>query len=95
MKPLIEKGGDASWRKEIYYHYYELSFGLTKHYGIRTDRYKLIHFYGDIDSWELYDLKKDPHEMHNLYNNAAMTSTVSDLKNRLYKLAAYYKDNTL
>jgi arylsulfatase A-like enzyme len=51
--------------------------GMTrKHYGIRDKRYKLIHWYGkgeindkDIDSWELYDLKKDPTEINNVYND--------------------------
>ncbi len=40
---------------------------VKRHYGVRDDRYKLIHFYNDIDQWELYDLKEDPSEMHNIY----------------------------
>ncbi|HVG16057.1 MAG TPA: sulfatase/phosphatase domain-containing protein, partial [Chitinophagaceae bacterium] len=94
MKRLLQKGKDKDWRKEIYYHYYELSFGLTRHYGIRTDRYKLIHFYGAIDSWELYDLKKDPSEMKNLYKNEKYAKTVKDLKRRLQNLKTRYKDVT-
>jgi arylsulfatase A-like enzyme len=93
MKRLVQKGKDKNWRKEIYYHYYELSFGLTRHYGIRTDRYKLIHFYGAIDSWELYDLKKDPSEMKNLYHDKKYAKTIEDLKKRLQKLKTYYKDS--
>ncbi len=72
MKTLLHKGKAKNWRQELYYHYYEKSFGATAHYGIRTERYKLIHFYDPGNSWELYDLKKDPNEMRNLYGNAAL-----------------------
>ena len=36
---------------------------VKRHYGVRNDRWKLIHFYNDIDQWELYDLQEDPHEL--------------------------------
>lgn len=63
--------GDKTWRDAIYYHYYMYpgTHSVKRHYGVRTDRYKLIHFYHDIDEWELYDLKFDPEEMNNLYGN--------------------------
>ncbi|MBV4358223.1 sulfatase [Parasegetibacter sp. MAH-26] len=97
MKPLLVKGSKKdkkdNWRKEVYYHYYEVSFGLTKHYGIRTPDYKLIHFYDPIDSWELYDLKKDPDELKNLYNDTAYSNVIADLKMRLKKLQEKYKDD--
>ncbi len=93
MKLLLERGKDKNWRKEIYYHYYERSFGLTRHYGIRTERYKLIRFYDPVDSWELYDLKKDPNEMRNLYADPAYTGVVKDLKARLKALQEKYKDD--
>lgn len=54
---------------------------VKRHYGIRTNRYKLIHFYNDIDEWELYDLQKDPNELHNLYGQSDYDSIVTDLKN--------------
>jgi arylsulfatase A-like enzyme len=92
MKQLLEKGKDPKWRKEMYYHYYERSFGLTPHYGIRTSRYKLLHFYGAIDSWEFYDLKKDPHEMKNLYSDRKYTKEISELKKRIEQLRIEYKD---
>ena len=44
---------------------------VKRHNGVRTDRYKLIHFYYDIDVWEMYDLEKDPSEMNNIYNEPA------------------------
>lgn len=85
-----ENAGD--WREAIYYHYYEKGFGATPHYGIRTDRYKLIHFYDLVDSWELYDLQEDPTEMNNLYYNPDYSKIVSDLKLKLKELQEKYKD---
>jgi arylsulfatase A-like enzyme len=92
MKKLLRSGKDDSWRKEIYYHYYEQSFGLTPHYGVKTDRYKLIHFYGAIDSWELYDLKIDKSEMHNLINNPKYAKITNELKEKIKYWQQYYKD---
>ena len=69
------------WRDAIYYTYYEYpSVHMVKrHYGIRTDRYKLIHFYYDIDEWELFDLKNDPNEMNNIYDDCLLyTSAAAD-----------------
>jgi arylsulfatase A-like enzyme len=83
MKPIAIRENNYSWRDALYYHYYELSFGLVKHYGIRTDRYKLIHFYDPIDSWELYDLEEDPNEMNNLINDPDYTDVLKDMKVRL------------
>ena len=99
LRPLLTKNGDKAkkknWRKEMYYHYYETSFGLTPHYGIQTKRYKLIRFYGPVDAWELYDLKKDPSEMNNLYKNPKYEKTVAELKEKLKELQEKYKDNTV
>jgi arylsulfatase A-like enzyme len=92
MRPLLQQEQITNWRKEIYYHYYELSFGLTRHYGIYTGRYKLMHFYHPIDAWELYDMEKDKSEMRNLFNEPAYKDIVSDLKKRLRQLQAQYKD---
>ena len=49
-------------KKILYYHYYEypICTKSTPHYGVKTDRYKLMHFYYSMDEWELYDLKTDP-----------------------------------
>jgi arylsulfatase A-like enzyme len=60
--------------------------------GIRTERYKLIHFYDPGNSWELCDLKKGPHEMHNLYGDAAYGETVEKLKEQLRNLQHRYND---
>ena len=80
---LITKGKQPlDWRKSMYYHYYEYPQGwhfVKRHYGIRTDRYKLIHFYNDINDWELFDLKLDPTEMENRFNDPAYQEIKSQL----------------
>ena len=84
----------TGWRDAIYYHYYEKGFGATPHYGVRTDRYKLIHYYDLVDSWELYDLKNDPREMKNLYSNSSYQDVVNELKSKLQDLRKKYADTS-
>lgn len=64
---------------------------MPRHYGIRTARHKLIHFY-DQDLWELYDLQADPQEMRNLYGAPAYKPVQQDLHRRLARLRAHYAD---
>jgi len=88
--------GEASeWRDAIYYTYYEFpgEHHVKRHYGVRTDRYKLIHFYHDVDVWELYDLEKDPSEMINVYTNPEYTSVKEDMHNRLIEMRIKYGDS--
>jgi arylsulfatase A-like enzyme len=94
FKSLLN-GTNKQWRDAIYYNYYEYpaEHHVLRHYGIRTDRYKLIHFYYDIDEWELYDLKKDPHEMHNLYNDEAYTEVKNEMHQKLKELRVFYQDS--
>ena len=82
------------WRKSLYYHFYEYpaEHMVKRHYGVRTDRYKLIHFYNDIDAWELYDLEKDPAEMHNVINDPAYSEVLADMQAELKKLQIQYND---
>ncbi len=93
LKPLLE-GNTDKWRDALYYHYYEFpnEHMVKRHYGIRTDRYKLIHFYNDIDEWELYDLQNDPNEMDNIYNNPENEELIAGLKVKLKELQEQYKD---
>ncbi len=95
FRPLVDGGeAPADWRKSMYYHYYEYPHGwhyVKKHYGVRTQRYKLIHFYDDIDAWELYDLQQDPHEMNNLYGDPAYQEIVDELKAELARLREQYQ----
>jgi arylsulfatase A-like enzyme len=90
----LVSGESSEWRDAIYYTYYEFpgEHNVQRHYGIRTDRYKLIHFYFDSDTWELYDLKKDPTEMNNLINNPKYKQIIEDLKIQLRALQDKYKD---
>ena len=91
----LASGKDVkNWREAIYYHYYEYPavHRVKRHYGIRTERYKLIHFYYDVDEWELYDLKKDPHEMHSVYNDPAYAEVQARLHKQLDELREKYKD---
>ena len=57
---------------------------VKRHYGVRTDRYKLIHFY--------YDLEKDPAEMHNVINDPAYSEVLADMQAELKKLQIQYND---
>ena len=84
----------ADWRKSVYYHYYEFPqpHHVHPHNGVRTDRYKLIHFY-TIDAWELFDLEKDPHELKSVYDDPAYAPIVADLKKELKRLMEQYKDD--
>ncbi len=88
-------GEKVEWRDAIYYHYYEYpsEHMVKRHYGVRTDRYKLIHFYYDIDEWELYDLEKDPDEMKSVYNDPAYADVQKMLHQKLEELRAKYGDS--
>jgi arylsulfatase A-like enzyme len=98
LLPLLEKEGKPrNWRESLYYHYYEYpgEHAVKRHYGVRTTRYKLIHFYNDIDSWELYDLQNDPTEMHNLYGKEGYEKITKELKSELKRLQQQYEDPIL
>lgn len=95
MVPLLEGKKPSNWRKEHYYHYYEYPavHSVKRHYGISTERYKLIHFYYDIDEWELYDRETDPLELQNLYDDPAYASVKIKLHKSLEKLREKYGDS--
>jgi arylsulfatase A-like enzyme len=98
LRPVFTSEHLNSWRKSMYYHYYEYPHGwhsVRKHYGIRTERYKLIHFYGDMAQWELYDLEKDPNEMNNLNGKKEYITIAEQLKTELKALQAKYKDTKI
>ncbi|MFO7823882.1 MAG: sulfatase [Cyclobacterium sp.] len=88
-------GEREDWRDAVYYTYYEYpSVHMVKrHYGVATDRYKLMHFYYDIDEWELYDLQEDPNEMENLYNNPEYEEVQNELHRKLEALREQYGDS--
>ena len=129
LEPLFTGNPVKKWRTSLYYHYYDYpAFHLVrKHDGVRTENYKLIHFYGkgglraveenkyqkmegtaenrvlkyiqnsnylnsndsDIDYYEFYDLKKDPHELNNIYGQKG---TQKDIDRLMKLLNKYRKD---
>ncbi len=94
LRPLLDgEVSESEFRDVVYYHYYDYpAFHMVKkHYGVRTDRYKLIHFYDDIDTWELYDLEKDPMEINNLIDNPDYDKIETELTDKLLELQKKYK----
>ncbi len=85
----------ADWRTSLYYHYYDYPaiHNVRRHDGVRTERYKLIHFYGkgemgqdeDINCNELYDLQADPTELNNLYGQPGYEEITAELQATLDK----------
>ena len=63
-----------------------------RHYGVRDERYKLIHFYLDRDFWELYDLQEDPHEMKNVYDDPTYSEIVDRMRRELVEAQTEYED---
>lgn len=88
----VLEGTTNEFNDAVYYHYYDFpAFHMVKrHYGVRTDRYKLIHFYDDIDEWEFYDLKKDPKEQHNAINDKEYKDIITVMHKKLDSLQEYY-----
>ncbi len=95
IRPLCEASTPDNWRQSVYYHYYQSTGWHTvkKHYGVRTNRYKLINYYED-NEWELYDLDTDPNELSNEYANADYAQIVLDMKLELRRLQQEYKDDS-
>ena len=94
LVPLLTGQTPADWRKSVYYHYYEFPqpHHVHPHYGIRTERYKLIHFY-TIGEWELFDLDKDPQELRSIYAEESSQPIVAELRKGLEELRKEYKDD--
>jgi arylsulfatase A-like enzyme len=95
MVPLLKGKTPKDWRTEHYYHFYAYpDFNSVKrHYGISDKRYKLMHFYYDIDEWEMYDLEKDPMEMRSVYDDPEYAEIREDLHKRLEKIREKYGDS--
>jgi len=95
LVPLLKGEKPTDWRKSIYYHYYEYPsvHMIPRHYGIRNQRYKLMHFY-QFDEWEFYDLKEDPDELVNLYNDPEYARRIQRAKKDLKALQKDYEDDS-
>ncbi|MGM9743505.1 MAG: sulfatase [Candidatus Cryptobacteroides sp.] len=92
LTPLFDDGREEGWRDAIYYRYYDCPAvgNVRKHYGIRTGKYKLIHWYDSaseyspaIDSWEMFDLQADPSETDNIFCNPELADVRDSLIQRL------------
>ncbi len=92
LTPLLKGKKPANWRKSLYYHYYEYpaEHMVNKHEGVYDGRYKLMNFY-ELGEWELYDLEKDPQELHSVYDDPAYAEVVQRLKKELAELKVRYK----
>jgi arylsulfatase A-like enzyme len=95
LVPLLKGKAPADWRKSIYYHYWEYPavHMVARHYGVRTQKHKLIHYYL-TDEWELFDLEKDPREMKSVYREPAYAGVVKELKTEVARLRKLYKVDT-
>jgi arylsulfatase A-like enzyme len=84
----------AGWRKSFYYHYYEYPgpHSVRRHYGVVTDRYKLVRFYEpEMDYWELFDLKTDPKELTSVHGKPEYADVQKELETELARLRRHFK----
>tara|TARA_R110002012_G_scaffold318604_1_gene537327 strand:- start:10944 stop:12539 length:1596 start_codon:yes stop_codon:yes gene_type:complete len=95
LVPLLTGKKEVWDREAVYYHYYEYpaEHAVKRHYGIATKSYKIIHFYHDVNEWELYDRKKDPQETNNVIDDADYATIVNEMKQKLKETRLKYKDS--
>jgi len=95
MIPVLKGETPSDWRKSFYYHYYEHFLvpgragphNVARHYGVVTDRYKLVYFYEpNMNYWELFDLQKDPKELKSVYDDPAYADVQKQLHAELDRL---------
>ena len=94
LMPVLKGQTPADWRKSFYYHYYEFPgpHAVARHYGVVTERYKLVHFYEPaVNYWELFDLEKDPLELRSVYGQAEYAKTQQELAAELTRLRTELK----
>ncbi|MBS7456382.1 sulfatase family protein [Coralloluteibacterium stylophorae] len=87
---LLDADAEVAWRDAFLYEWFEYPavHCARKHRGVRTARWKLMHFYQEPDEWALYDLENDPDEQRNLIDDPAHATTVTLLRQRLAQLRA-------
>ena len=95
MMPVLTNTMENWDRDAVYYHYYEhpSEHNVNRHYAAVTKDYKLIHYYFDMDYWELIDRKKDPLEQHNYYEDPAYAEVKADMHKKLDALRTQYGDS--
>lgn len=89
--PLLKGNTPSDWRDAIYYQYFEYPgwHAVRRQYGVRTARYKLIHYY-EVNEWEMFDLERDPKEMKSVYADASYSAERKQLESKLQSLRAQY-----
>ncbi len=95
LVPLLKGETPNDWRKSLYYHYYEFPepHRVRPHYGVITDRFKLVHYYKpDVDDWELLDRQVDPQETKNFYSDPTYAPIVEQLNKELERVRKEAKD---
>lgn len=95
LMPILTGRMDDWKREAVYYHYYEYpaEHMVNRHYAIVTKDYKLIHYYFDLDYWELIDRKKDPKELTNVYDDAEYAEIQAKLHKELDEVRKKYGDS--
>ena len=102
LVPLLRGERPFDWRRAVYYRYYHDPghHDTRAHLGVRTATHKLIHYWKK-DAWELFDLRRDPTEQHNLLHDPAeaarpeVAQAFTDLKAEIARLQAEYQDDGL
>jgi arylsulfatase A-like enzyme len=91
LAPLLRGEKPKDWRHAIYYQYFEYPgwHSVRRQYGVRTQRYKLVHYY-EVNEWELFDLDRDPRELRSVYRQQGYAGVVRDLKETLASLRREY-----
>jgi arylsulfatase A-like enzyme len=94
LQPLFRGQRPQDWRTSFYYRYYHDpgDHNTRAHLGVRTETHKLIHYWKK-DQWEMFDLVRDPAELHNLYSDPAQQEVVKRLKAELLRLKRELKDD--
>lgn len=89
----VLKNPATEHRKDLFYHYFENGeHAVSPHFGVRDDCYKLIRYYKRMETWELFDLQKDPQELHNVYHDPAYSAIVKMMKKKLEKQIHLFDD---
>lgn len=94
LLPLLRGRAPGDWRSSMYYRYYHDpgDHNTRAHYGVRTQTHKLIYFWKK-DQWELFDLVRDPYELHNLYGQPGQDALTASLKSELARLKRELRDD--
>lgn len=96
FRPVLAGNTPEDWQTSFYYHFHEYPDAdhlAGRHYGIRNERYKLIHYYFPTNEWEFFDLKKDPLEMRSVYHLPEYADRIAEMKKELQAMRDKYKDD--